>query len=159
MINKVIYVYIRSCKYVDRYWYWIHNFDNTSQERGTLLVAQLVESLHYKPEGRGFDFRCVIGTFYWNNPCALTMALGSTPPVTEMSTRNISWGWRGGGKGGWCLGLTTLPPTWADFLEIWEPQPLGTLRAYKRPVQTALPCFTLSEITHRSSLMVEWMII
>jgi len=24
---------------------------------GTLLVAQLVEALRYKPEGRGFDFR------------------------------------------------------------------------------------------------------
>jgi hypothetical protein len=24
---------------------------------GTLLVAQLVEALHYKPEGRGFDSR------------------------------------------------------------------------------------------------------
>jgi hypothetical protein len=24
---------------------------------GTLLVAQLVEALHYKPEGLGFDFR------------------------------------------------------------------------------------------------------
>jgi hypothetical protein len=28
---------------------------------GTLLVAQLVEALRYKPEGRGFDSRC-----YWN---------------------------------------------------------------------------------------------
>jgi hypothetical protein len=26
-------------------------------EGGTLLVAQLVEALHYKPEGRGFDSR------------------------------------------------------------------------------------------------------
>jgi hypothetical protein len=25
--------------------------------RGTLLVAQLVDALRYKPEGRGFDFR------------------------------------------------------------------------------------------------------
>jgi len=25
-------------------------------EKGTLLVAQLVEALRYKPEGRGFDF-------------------------------------------------------------------------------------------------------
>jgi len=25
---------------------------------GTLLVAQLVEALRYKPEGRGFDSRC-----------------------------------------------------------------------------------------------------
>jgi len=51
------------------------------------------------------------------------MALGLTQPLTEMSTRNIS-----GGKGGWCVGLT-LPPSCADCLEIWEPQPHGTLRA------------------------------
>jgi hypothetical protein len=34
-----------------------------------------------------------------------------------------------GGKGDRCLGLTTLPPSWADCLEIWEPQPPGNLRA------------------------------
>jgi hypothetical protein len=34
-----------------------------------------------------------------------------------------------GGKGGQCLELTTLPPSCADFLEIWEPQSPGTLRA------------------------------
>jgi len=34
-----------------------------------------------------------------------------------------------GGKGGRCVGLTTLPPSYADCLEIWEPQPPGTLRA------------------------------
>jgi len=33
------------------------------------------------------------------------------------------------GKGGWCVGLTTLPPSCADYLEIWELQPPGTLRA------------------------------
>jgi len=33
------------------------------------------------------------------------------------------------GKGGRCLGLTTLTPSCADCLEIWEPQPSGTLRA------------------------------
>jgi hypothetical protein len=53
------------------------------------------------------------------------MALGSTQSATEMSTRNISWG--GGGKGGRCVGLTTLP--YADFLEIWEPQTPGILMA------------------------------
>ena len=53
------------------------------------------------------------------------MALGSTQPLTEMSTSNISLG----GKGGRCIGLTTLPPSFADCLEIWEPQPPGTLRA------------------------------
>jgi len=35
----------------------------------------------------------------------------------------------GGCKGGQCVGLTTLPPSCADCLEIWEPQPPGTLRA------------------------------
>jgi len=29
----------------------------------------------------------------------------------------------------WCTGLTTLPPSCADCLEIWEPQPPGTLGA------------------------------
>ena len=36
---------------------------------------------------------------------------------------------RGGGKGGRCVGLTTLPHPCADCHEIWEPQPPGTLRA------------------------------
>jgi len=34
-----------------------------------------------------------------------------------------------GGKGGRCLGLTTLPPSCADCLEIWEPQHPGTVKA------------------------------
>jgi hypothetical protein len=34
----------------------------------------------------------VIGIFHWHNPSDLTMALGSTQPLTEMSTRSISWG-------------------------------------------------------------------
>ena len=34
----------------------------------------------------------VIGIFHWRNPSGRTMALGSTQPLTEMSTGNISWG-------------------------------------------------------------------
>jgi len=41
-----------------------------------------------------------------------------------MSTGNISWG----GKSSQCIGLITLPPSCSNCLEIWEPQPLGTLR-------------------------------
>ena len=52
------------------------------------------------------------------------MALGLTQPLTEMSTINIYWG-----KGGRCVWLTTLTLSCADFLEIWERQPPGTLRA------------------------------
>ena len=31
------------------------------------------------------------------------------------------------GKGGRCVRLTTLPLSYADCHEVWEPQPLGTL--------------------------------
>ena len=34
----------------------------------------------------------VIGFFQWHTPSDRTMALGSTQPLTKMSTRNISWG-------------------------------------------------------------------
>jgi len=50
-------------------------------------VAQLVEALRNKPEGRGFDNR-------WDHQgFSLTeSSLWSTHPLTEISTRSISWG-------------------------------------------------------------------
>jgi hypothetical protein len=56
---------------------------------------------------------------------------GLTQPLTEMRTMNISWG--GGGKGGRYVRLTTLPPSRADCLEIWELQTPGTLRVCAGP--------------------------
>ena len=67
----------------------------------------------------------VRGIFLLHNPSGCTKALGLTQPLTEMSTRNISRG----GKGGRCLGVITLPPSCTDCLEIWEPRPAGILRA------------------------------
>ena len=67
----------------------------------------------------------VIEIFHCHNPSGRTMALGLTQPLTEMSTRNISWG-----KGGRCVGLTTSPPSCAGCFEVWDPQPTGTLRAF-----------------------------
>jgi len=46
-------------------------------------VVQLIEALHFKLKRHGFGFR-------WCH-YSRTMVLGSTQPVTEMSTRNISW--------------------------------------------------------------------
>ena len=43
----------------------------------------------------------VIGIFHWRNPSSRTMALGLTQPLTEMSTRNISWGVKAAGAYGW----------------------------------------------------------
>jgi len=52
------------------------------------------------------------------------MILGLTQLLTEMSTRNVSWG-----KGSRFVGLTTLPPSCVNCLEILDSQPPGTLRA------------------------------
>ena len=54
------------------------------------LTTQLVQALRYKPEGRGFDSHDVTGILHLHNLSGLTMALGLTRPITEMSTRNIS---------------------------------------------------------------------
>jgi hypothetical protein len=84
------------------------------------VVAQLVEALRYMPEGRGLDSR----RCHRHNPSCRTMAQGSTQPLTEMTTRNISWG-----KGGWCIGLTNLQPSFAYCHAVWKPVRPGALRA------------------------------
>jgi hypothetical protein len=81
----------------------------------------------------------VIGIFHWNNPSGRAMALGSTQPVAEMSTRNIYWG-GGGGKDGRCIGLTTFPPSCIDCLEIWEAYPPAT-RRFVQPCTGTVFCF------------------
>jgi hypothetical protein len=63
------------------------------------------------------------------------MAPGSTQPLTGIFP---------GGKDGRCTGLTTLPPSCADCLEIWEPQTPGTLRACPALQWDCLP-FTIKE--------------
>ena len=59
--------------------------------------STVVKVLSYKSEGRCFDPKKkiqdgVIGIFHWHNPSDRTMALESTQPLIEMSTRSISWG-------------------------------------------------------------------
>ena len=54
------------------------------------------------------------------------------PGVDSASNRNECQEYflgGGVGKGGRCVGLTSLPASCADCLEILEPQPPGTLRA------------------------------
>jgi len=51
------------------------------------------------------------------------------PGVDSASNRNEYQQYFLGCKGGRCVGLTTLPPSCADCLKIWEPQPPGTLSA------------------------------
>jgi hypothetical protein len=89
------------------------------------VLAQLGDALLYIPEGRGFDFRWCHYDFSLTILPAALRPWGLTQPLTEMRTRNISLGV----KGGRCVGLTTLLPSCADCLEIWKPQPDGTRRA------------------------------
>ena len=83
-------------------------------------MVQLVEA----QAGRSQVRIPVVLEFFIDNPGRI-MAVGSTRCLTEMSRRNIFLG----SKSGWCIGLTTLPPSCAYCLEIREPKPLGTLRA------------------------------
>ena len=62
----------------------------------------------------------VTGTFHWNNPSCRAIAQGSTQPLIEMNTRNISWGVKAAGatfmcRFSWNLGATTS----------WNPQGLS----------------------------------
>ena len=73
-------------------------------------LAQLVEALCYKAEGRGFDSRWCHWNFLIYDPSGRTVALCGT-----------------GGKGGRCVELTILSPSCADCIEIGEATLFGTL--------------------------------
>jgi len=53
----------------------------------------------------------------------------NSPWVNSSSNTNEYQEYFLGGKGSRCLGLTNLPRSFADWLEIWEPHPPGTFRA------------------------------
>ena len=79
--------------------------------------------------------------FHWHNPSGRILALGSTQPLTEMSTRNISWGVKTAGVWGWQTYHLLVPIVMkSGSLSLLEPS---------RPVQAcngiALP-FTLAAL-------------
>jgi hypothetical protein len=76
-------------------------------------VAQLVEALRYKPEGRGFNFRWC----HWIFSLIYSFQPHYGPGVDSASNRNEYQQHFLGGKGGRCVGLTTLPPSCADVLK------------------------------------------
>jgi hypothetical protein len=80
---------------------------------------------NYKPKGRGFDSLW----FHWKFLLTHSFRPHYSPGVDSASTRNEYKHYFLGGKRGRSIGLTTLPPTCADCLEILEPQLFGTLRA------------------------------
>jgi hypothetical protein len=59
----------------------------------------------------------------------LSLCPNCDPGVGSASNRNEYQEYFLGAKGGPCVMPTMLPPACADFLEVWEPQPPGILRA------------------------------
>ena len=84
----------------------------------------MVEAMRYKPEGRGFDSRLC----HWNFSLT-SFRPHCGPRVDSASNRNEYQEYFLGCIGGRCVRLTTLPPSCADCLEFYEPQPPGPLRA------------------------------
>ena len=73
----------------------------------------------------------VNGIFHWRNPSGRTMALGSTQPLTEMSTRNISWGVKAAGAYDWQLYHLHVPIVLkSESLHLLEPS--GPVKACNR---------------------------
>ena len=67
------------------------------------------------------------------------MALGLTQLLTELSTSNISWGC----KGGRYVGLTILPPSCADYLDILGASISCKPQGLSRPVMGDLYLYLL----------------
>jgi hypothetical protein len=105
------------------------------------LVVVMIKSRTYSSyEGRGFDSRWC----HWNFSLTQSFQLHYGPGVDSASNRNYYQEYFLGGKGGRCIGLTALPPSCADCLEIWEPQPPGTLWACPG---LYWDCFTFTVLT------------
>jgi hypothetical protein len=51
---------------------------------------------------------CIIGIFHWHNSSGRTMVMWLTQPLSEMSTRNISWEVKVAGVWGWPQSFGTL---------------------------------------------------
>jgi hypothetical protein len=80
------------------------------------------------------------------------MALG----VDSASNRNDYQEHFLGVKDGQCAGLTTLLPSCADCIEIWEPEPPATLQGLSRPVMELLCLYSsMSHVPHSSQLPFE----
>jgi hypothetical protein len=70
-----------------------------------------------------YAFRWIF--FNLPNPSSRTLALGSTQPLTKMSTRNFPGGKKRPARRADNLAAIYEPNVW----KLWEPQPLTTLRA------------------------------
>ena len=100
--------------------------ESMERKRGH-AVAQLVEALSSKPEGRRFDSPMVPPKY--------------GPGFDSASKRNEHQEYFLWGKGDRCVELTTLPHSCTDCLEIWEP-----LDSSGRVINLYKDCFTFTAV-------------
>ena len=74
--------------------------NNNNNNRSTWWCSQLRDCA-IRRKVAGSIPNCVIRIFHWHKPSARAVALRSNEPLTEMSTRNISWWVKVGGALGW----------------------------------------------------------
>jgi hypothetical protein len=98
-------------------------------------VAQLCEALRYKPECHRFDFQWR----HWDFSLTLFFRPHYGCGLDSACNWNEYQEYFLEGREGRCVGLTNLPPTSVDFLEIWEPEPPENIRTYlSRPIHGTL---------------------
>jgi hypothetical protein len=87
-----------------------------SSNFASLPFMYLVEALRYKPEGREFESWWCHGNFPFNIILPVALWPWVLFSLWEKWVPGIfSWG-----KDGRCIGLTTLPPSYTECLEIWN---------------------------------------
>ena len=108
-------------------------------------VAQFVETLRYKPEDGGFDFRWG----HWNFSSTSSFRPHYDPGKWVQGIFT-------GGKGGRCLGLTSLPPSCADYLEILRASTFWNPKSLSRPVMRQLYLYLTSSSPSTNNYLHRW---
>jgi hypothetical protein len=99
-------------------------FSLTARSDNLIVRCYGLLALRWGARWRSWLRRCATRPKVADSIHGRTKSLGSNQPSKKRRTRNISWG----GKRGRCLGLTPLPLSCTDCLEIWEPPPPGSFR-------------------------------
>jgi hypothetical protein len=95
--------------------------------------TRIIRGTRWKSEGRGFDCQWC----HWNFSLTQFFRPHYGPGFDSNSNRNEYQEYFLGGNGGWCLGLTTLTPSYFDFLELCESQHSGNLSACPDPYRVS----------------------
>jgi len=100
-----------------------------TEEMSSYTLVNTISKLRHKPEGHRYGSWWSRWDFSLTSFSTFTLTLESSQPLTEISTRGISWR----GKDGQCVGLTNFPLSCADCPEIqrasisWSTKDLSTV--------------------------------